>query len=1044
MRTTLSTVLVFLFLAPPIAHGDPVPAAPADAVFEDWLKQDTGGEGKKCFVATNGCDREQKLVLGVVEELDGGDRFVAEAKALSAGKKPGSDAAWKDLYIRACAARRRQRLSRLRARCGKIVYTRHYNLGGSHYAYTEGQSDAQAERHFIPGASLCLMDVSEEPTSLTLLADEKGVIRDPAVSWNGDKILFSWKKSNREDDYHLYEMDAASRDIRQLTWGRGFCDYEGAYLPNGDIIFNSTRCVQTVDCWWTEVSNLYVCDGDGKHLRRVSFDQVHTNYPQVLDDGRVVYTRWDYNDRGQIYPQPLFQMNSDGTAQTEYYGNNSWFPTTIGHARGIPGTGKIMAVLFGHHCHQKGKLAIVDPSRGRQEAAGVTMLAPEREAKAVRVDAYGQKGEQFQYPYPFNEEEFLVTYAPDGVKRRDARSPFGTFFMFADGRRELLAFDPQISCNQPVPLAPRKRPTVRPPAVDWTKETGTYYVQNVYIGPGLAGVEKGAVKSIRVVALEFRPAGVGANRNRGPAGGAMVSTPISVGNGSWDVKKVVGSATVYPDGSAFFAAPVRTPLYFQCLDENNRMIQTMRTWSTLQPGENFACVGCHEDKNQVSLQRDKTTMALKAGPRELEPFYGPVRGFSFPKEIQPILDRHCVKCHNDRSKKRGNAAKKRKQKGLKVDPAKADPLVKAGKTWKYKTKNPGSNGKEATVAKERAETAKDPGIKKAFSLLGTSKPDKRAKRAWSDAYLALTNGGRSTDLVNWVSVQSVPSLLKPYHAGAATSGLFEHLADHHGVELSREERDKLACWIDLAVPCCGDYAEANTWNEKDRNKYYHFLHKRMGMAALERANIAEMLTGNRPAGAPDPRMGVDEAVAAGAAVAAARGGGETTAPARFADNGDGYRNLALNPADRMGDVTCYPHASTNSVCRNNPAFAACNVIDGKTANTGHGKQFPSWGPDKREDLWLKIDFGREVAVDKIVLWMRADFPHDACWHAAVVEFSDGGSGKISIAKTAAPRTFDLETPRRISWLRFRDLEQKKPLGWAGFSEVKVWGRDVEK
>ncbi|MCX6925903.1 MAG: hypothetical protein NT154_22255, partial [Verrucomicrobia bacterium] len=268
------------------------------------------------------------------------------AKALSELRDPGA-AEWKDArvpegkdlrmlwtrYLELCEARRQIRLQVLQEKAPKIVFTKHWNIGGSHYAYTEAQSDAQAERHFYPGAAMCLLTCEKGVCKEeTLLADKQGIIRDPDVSHDGKRLLFAWKKSDRQDDFHLYEMDLASRAIRQLTFGLGVADYEGVYLPDGDILFNSTRCVQIVDCWWTEVSNLYRCSPDGKNIRRLTFDQVHDNYPTVTEDGRILYTRWEYNDRSQIYPQPLAQMMPDGTGQTEFYGNNSWFPTTILHA----------------------------------------------------------------------------------------------------------------------------------------------------------------------------------------------------------------------------------------------------------------------------------------------------------------------------------------------------------------------------------------------------------------------------------------------------------------------------------------------------------------------------------------------------------------------------------------------------------------------------------------------------------------------------------------------------------------------------------------
>lgn len=759
----------------------------------DWASQDYGIDFHEWFGNDTDLKIEKELIRKVLDELGTyGGKPASDFELLCQSEATPNDRRWLDLYIRACEKRRGIRLQPLLGKVRKIVFTKHYNIGGSHYAYTEAQSDAQDERTFVPGSALCLLEMDGNYGSVTTLIDDPdGVIRDPDVSFDGRRILFAWKKSDRQDDYHLYEMEAETGKVRQLTFGLGFADYEGAYLPNGDIIFNSTRCVQIVDCWKTEVSNLYTCDRDGKYLRRLSFDQVHTNFPTVLDDGRVIYTRWDYNDRGQIYPQPLFQMNPDGTGQTEFYGNNSWFPTTILHARGIPGTQKVLAVLSGHHCHQRGKLAIIDRAKGRQENSGVQLIAPVQETEAVRIDSYGQDGEQFQYPYPITETTFIVTYEPYPAGNRRYISPYAIYFMDIQGRRELLVADPTISCNQSVPLVARKKPHIRPSLVDYRKKTGTYYLQDIYVGPGLVGIARGTVKRLRVVALEFRAANIGRNSSQGPAGGAMSSTPVSIGNGTWDVKRVLGEASVYEDGSAFFTVPARTPVYFQAIDENGYVVQTMRSWSALQPGENFSCVGCHEPKNRAPLMSRTTTMAAKAGPKKLKPFYGPSRGFSFIKEIQPILDRHCISCHT------GN---------------------------------------------------KD----EAFSLTGNQTIGKQPKRKWSYSYLALTNAhrdsrskvyfGRSNDRVNWISVQSPPTMLPPYHAGAARSKLMTILEQgHEGVKLSREEIDKFACWIDLLVPYCGDYTEANAWTQEELHKYDHFMRKRRRMEEIERKNIKELI-----------------------------------------------------------------------------------------------------------------------------------------------------------------------------------------------------------
>jgi hypothetical protein len=953
-RISLHLTFMWWMLATAVAVGfgkdAPQPGATGEEILSDWVHQDVGKDSaKKCFKSKRDATVEAAAMQKVVAELGAaGKAFGAAAAKLTASKVPGNDPKWKALYTEACMTRRAKRLAALRGHCGKIVFTRHYEMGGSHYAYTEGLSDAQRERNFRPVSALCLLDVTGDvPTVETLIDAPKGVIRDPDVSYDGKRILFAWKKVDRLDDYHLYEMDVATRKVRQLTFGLGFADYEGCYLPDGNILFNSSRCVQIVDCWWTEVSNLYVCNKDGKYLRRLAFDQVHSNYPQVLDDGRVVYTRWDYNDRGQLYPQPLYQMNPDGTSQTEYYGNNSWFPTTIAHARGIPGTSKVMALASGHHTRQRGKLCIVDSKKGRQEASGVQLIAPITETKSVKVDRYGQRGDQFQYPYPFNEKEFLTTFRGDGSGLK-----FGIYFMRDDATRELLAVNGQQDSNQPVPLKARKVPNIRPTTVDYRKKTGTFYVQDVYIGPGLKGIERGVVKKLRVVALEFRAAGIGSNGNRGPAGGALVSTPIAIGNGTWDVKSVLGDTKVHSDGSAFFTVPARTPVYFQLLDEKNHVVQSMRSWSTLQPGERFSCVGCHENKNEISLSTG-TTLAMKAGAKTLDPVFGPPAGFSFPKMVQPILDKHCIKCHDG------------------------------------KTPN-------------------------AMSLMSTPKPDKRAKRGWSEAYLNLTQRGKPNEMVNWLNVQSIPPMLPPYFKGANKSKIFEQIAGEHcKTKLSEKELAILACWIDLLVPYCGDYAEAGVWNEADHAKHKRFMDKRKRMEDIEAANIQEMLTGKRPAGAPSDK---DIVVA-------------TT----------GYRNVALNPKDTMGDAKSFPHASTNSVCRNDKVYAANNVINGKTANTGHGGRFPSWGPDKREDLWIQIDLGKTLEIDKIVLWIRAQERHDKHWHSATLEFSDGSKEKIKIKWTKEPQTFKFRK-RKVKSVKFTELVQKKPMGWCAFSEIQIWGK----
>jgi hypothetical protein len=332
--------------------------------------------------------------------------------------------------------------------------------------------------------------------------------------------------------------------------------------------------------------------------------------------------------------------------------------------------------------------------------------------------------------------------------------------------------------------------------VDYRKTTGTYYVQDVYYGPGTKGVPRGTIKSLRVVALDYRAAGVGNNGNGGPAGGALVSTPIAIGNGSWDVKAILGSVPVEEDGSAYFTVPARTPVYFQLLDAKNHVVQSMRSWSTLMPGESFSCIGCHESKNEAAPSTGAaTTKALRKPPQALKPFYGPARGFSFIKEVQPILDRKCVSCHT------------------------------------------GEAGKPCDLTSREVV-------------------DEGARRRWSQAYLTLTHaepddknrkaawrGKDGHPLVNWISAQSIPPMLAPYPAGASKSRLMDLLEKgHEKCTMTPEEMDKIAAWIDLCVPFCGDYTEAGAWSDGDVAKYDRFAKKRKEQEDLEQKAIKALLS----------------------------------------------------------------------------------------------------------------------------------------------------------------------------------------------------------
>ena len=795
----------------------------------DWLRRDMGMDFAK--LPKNAAERIDFFTNLALKNADGLKDKSAATKIKSAGEKSKNLKDAVRVYAASCKAKRVEFFSQLKGKPNRYIYVERYPIAPSFYGYTEGASDARGEMKYAPNSALCMLTILPDGNTqrTVLLEDKTGTIRDPDVSYDGKRVLFSWKKSALEDDFHLYEMDLATKKIRQITEGKA-ADIEGKYLPTGEIVFNSTRCEQTTDCWITEVSNLYMMRPDGSFMRRIGYDQVCTTYPTVTEQGDVLYTRWDYNDRGQTFTQPLFLMRADGTFQTEFYGNKSWYPTAIGHARQIPGSHKVLAILHGHHTAQRGKLAEIDIKKGRQENAGVELLAPRRKEEPVRVDTYGQKGDQFTYPFPLSEDLFLVSFDCSPTENRSYPMPYGLYLMNPDGDRELLAFNTELDCTQAVALAPRDIPSLPKSTVDYSNDKGYLFIRNIYHGDGTLGVKKGSIKKVRVVKIDYRRAPVGSLDGRNDEGGVhvanMVCTPIGLGQASWDTKEILGEADVEADGSVYFEIPARTPVYFQPIDEDGHVITTMRSWATMQPNEFYSCQGCHGDRDTPNKQA--INLAHDRKPQQLKPFYNIEGGFSFRKHIQPILDKNCVSCHNDRSIPRIVTEDGKN----KISVAELAPTQ--GGDW----------------LKKETEYAKNPA--RAFSLLDYPMPNKRAKRIFNDAYYNLLQpqmdrgvpgyADFKNPLINWPGMQSVPTRLEPYHRGSSKSEIMQMLKSGHGkTKLSREELDKFAAWIDLYVPFCGDYLEAADWSDADKKFYEYYNNKGLQNEAAQEQAIRNYL-----------------------------------------------------------------------------------------------------------------------------------------------------------------------------------------------------------
>ena len=486
----------------------------------------------------------------------------------------------------------------------------YYSASTPEYPPQRGIPDEKIPPLFGDGGRLCRLNLRTGKLKV-LLEDKEGGVRDPQVHYDGGKILFSYRKGG-QPFFHLYEIDADGTRLRQLTGGE--CDdIEPTYLPDGGIMFCSSRCDRWVNCYRTPVAVLYRCDGDGRNVRMISTNIEHDNTPWTLPDGRVIYMRWEYVDRSQFCFHHLWTTNPDGTGQMVYYGNQ--FPdVAMLDPHPIPGTGKVVASFSPGHGRSghMGAITVIDPKAGPDHRSAARTVSP--------------PGRFYRDPYPFSEDCFLVA---------DDR---GIWVMDGSGATDLVyklpAGQEKLTCNEPRPLKPRQREPVTAPRVDLAKKTGRLVLNDVYQGRNMAGVARGEIKKLLVLEQLPKPISF--------SGGMW---PISVG-GTFTLSRVLGTVPVEPDGSADFEVPALRSLFLVALDENGLSVKRMQSFVSVQPGETTGCVGCHEQRLRPPSAATGKTAFLGHKPRKITPIDGVPDVLDFPRDVQPILDRHCLGCHN--------------------------------------------------------------------------------------------------------------------------------------------------------------------------------------------------------------------------------------------------------------------------------------------------------------------------------------------------------------------------------------------------------------
>lgn len=606
-----------------------------------------------------------------------------------------------------------------------------------------------------------------QPNRLTTLyrPDADWFVGEMDLNFAGDRLLFTMPNGRT---WQIHEIGVDGTGLRQVSREVPDVDnFDACYLPDGRIVFASTAYFTGVPCWHgrERACCLYLMNADGTGMRQLCFDQDHDLHPAVLANGQVVYSRWDYTGIMHPYLRPLMVMNPDGTLQRSIYGSNSYYPNSLFFPRAIPGAPtKLVAILSGYHgTNRTGELVVLDTARGWHDADGIIEriadfgepIVPE-----VRDNLVGNRWPQFLQPYPLSDKFFVV------AAQLQPKGAWGIYLADVFDNMLPLLTDPQYDFFAPLPLKATVRPPVIPDRVDLDSEEATVYLHDVYAGPGLRGVPRGAVKRLRVVAYHF--------------GFPGMAGPDKIGrSGPWEAIRVLGTVPVHEDGSVSFQVPACTPISLQPLDDQGQALALMRSWYTAMPGESASCVGCHESPNDTPIAR--SDLAAARPPVAIEPWYGPARGFDFEREVQPVLDKYCVACH-DGQQRGGQVALPDLRDETFFPDYQGLPLSRLG------------------------ATRLDPELRQLSDKFAPCVSDHKLignlTTLYTPAYEALIPYIRRVNVEDYVGLH----VAGEYHAN--TSELIQLLTKgHYGVQLDRESWERLVTWIDLNGPCHG------TWND---------------------------------------------------------------------------------------------------------------------------------------------------------------------------------------------------------------------------------------
>lgn len=462
---------------------------------------------------------------------------------------------------------------------------------------------------------------------------ETASIADLKLHWDGKRVMFTSIMPDKRWNVFEVKLDGTGCKPLVETVEPDLEFYDGTYLPDGRIIANSNIGYQGVPCvsGSDPVGNMVLYTPQNKGLRRLTFDQDANWNPVIMHNGRVMYTRWEYTDLTHYFSRIIMHMNPDGTENKALFGSGAMFPNSTFDIQPLPGhSSAFVGIISGHHgIARSGRIILFDPSKARKGVEGMLQEIPFRNRPIIpeiKDELVNGVWPQFVKPMPLDDSYYLV------AAKLDPNALWGIYLVDVYDNVTCLAQFEGEGLISPILVRETTTPPAIPDRVKLQEKESTIFIQDIYEGEGLRGVPRGTVKSLRIHGYEYAYLKTESDH---------VAQGIQSG---WDIKRLMGTVPVEEDGSVMFKIPANTPVSIQPLDSEGRAIQWMRSWFTGMPGEVVSCVGCHEDQNQIPMP--KKVMASTKAPVKLKTPEGGVRSFTFDLEVQPVLDRACIACHN--------------------------------------------------------------------------------------------------------------------------------------------------------------------------------------------------------------------------------------------------------------------------------------------------------------------------------------------------------------------------------------------------------------